>query len=41
MPVMGASSVYEVLRYHVGGVKDEIIIATIMSDVLKGLAYFH
>jgi serine/threonine-protein kinase OSR1/STK39 len=41
MPCMGASSVAEVLSTHIGGVKDELVIATIMKETLKGLVYFH
>ena len=41
MPLLGASSVNEVIKLYQGGIKDETIIATILCEVLKGLDYFH
>jgi len=42
MPLLGAGSVYDILKLNAKeGIKDEILIATILKEVLQGLTYFH
>jgi len=42
MPLLGGGSVGDVLKFKFKtGIKDEIIIATILREVVHGLNYFH
>ena len=42
MPLLGAGSVGDVLKIKASdGIKDEVLIATIVKEVLQGLVYFH
>jgi serine/threonine-protein kinase OSR1/STK39 len=42
MPLLGGGSVGDVLKYKFKtGIKDEIVIATILREVVQGLNYFH
>lgn len=42
MPLLGAGSVADVLKINFPkGVKDEVLIATILQEVVEGLHYFH
>ena len=42
MPLLGAGSVVDVLKMkYPEGIKDEVLIATIIKEILEGLNYFH
>ena len=42
MPILEAGSLEDVLKKKFkNGIKDEVLIATILREVLKGLQYFH
>ncbi len=42
MPIFGAGSCSDILKINFPeGVKDEVLLATIISETLKGLQYFH
>ena len=42
MPLIDAGSCLDVLNTNFSkGIKDEVVIATIMRDVLQGLSYLH
>lgn len=42
MPLLGAGSVHDVIENKFkDGIKDEILIATILKEVVSGLLYFH
>ena len=42
MPLLGAGSVADVLQIKFkDGIKDEVLITTILKEVLQGLQYFH
>ena len=42
MPLLGAGSVADVLKINMPkGIKDEVLIATILQQVIEGLNYFH
>ena len=42
MPLLGAGSVVDVMKtnFH-QGLKDEVLLATILKEVANGLDYFH
>ena len=42
MPLLGAGSVHDVIEINFrDGIKDEILLATILKEVVQGLLYFH
>lgn len=42
MPLLGAGSVQDVMKVSFAeGIKDEVLIATILKPVLEALQYFH
>jgi serine/threonine-protein kinase OSR1/STK39 len=42
MPLLGAGSMLDVIQIKAkDGIKDEVLIATILKEVLLGLQYFH
>ena len=42
MPLLGAGSVADVLKLKFAeGINDEVLIATILKQVIEGLRYFH
>ncbi|OMJ87089.1 hypothetical protein SteCoe_11237 [Stentor coeruleus] len=42
MPLMDCGSIGNILKYYYrGGIQDEILVATILKEVLQGLDYFH
>ena len=42
MPLLGAGSVHDVLEHKFkDGIKDEILIASILKEMINGLQYFH
>lgn len=42
MPLLGAGSVADVLKLNfTKGIKDEVLIATMLKQVIEGLHYFH
>ena len=42
MPLLGAGSVSDILKLKFPhGLKDEILIATLLKQVIEGLNYFH
>lgn len=42
MPLLGAGSLEEMLHLNFkSGIKDEVLIATILKETLCGLSYFH
>jgi serine/threonine-protein kinase OSR1/STK39 len=42
MPLLGAGSVHDVIENKFkDGIKDEVLIATILKEVVHGLLYFH
>ena len=42
MPLLGAGSVHDVLEHkYKNGIKDEVLIASILKEMINGLQYFH
>jgi len=42
MPLLGAGSVVDIMKLkYPNGIKDEVIIASILKEVLEGLLYLH
>lgn len=42
MPLLGAGSLSDVIRVKAKqGIKDEVLIATVLKQTLEGLQYFH
>jgi serine/threonine-protein kinase OSR1/STK39 len=42
MPILEAGSLEDILKLKFkNGIKDEVCIATILREVVKGLQYFH
>lgn len=42
MPLMDCGSIGNILKYYYrGGIQDEVLVATILKEVLQGLEYFH
>lgn len=42
MPLLGAGSVIDIIKMkYPNGVKDEILLATILKEVIEGLVYIH
>jgi serine/threonine-protein kinase OSR1/STK39 len=42
MPLLGAGSLEDIMHIKFkNGIKDEVMIATILKEVLQGLQYFH
>lgn len=42
MPLLGAGSVVDIMKLkHPNGIKDEVMIASILKEVLDGLLYLH
>lgn len=42
MPILGAGSVADIMKVNFPkGVKNEVVIATILKETMEGLRYFH
>jgi len=42
MPLLGAGSMHDVIKIKAKeGIKDEVLLATIIKEVLQGIQYFH
>ena len=42
MPILSAGSCYDIMRLNFpSGIKNEVVIATILRETVLGLQYFH